>query len=205
MQVKFSNVSISIYAGNDIVSNELRGKGRSWEHNEVKEMLWAVRQYWKQDAVMMHLDSRPQQPAAAAAAAKATTGSGRLLLQHQQQQQQQEEGEERQPGVGGGRQLLSAQKGSRPLMVDVGSNVGWFAINAAAAGARVAAFEGVCVFVCWQEGCAATELEQEMGCELASKAPSKQWEGTVLGVSQLWQQQQQQQQQGSVPATSLND
>lgn len=30
-----------------------------------------------------------------------------------------------------------------PLFVDVGANVGWFALNAAAAGARVAAFEGV--------------------------------------------------------------
>lgn len=29
-----------------------------------------------------------------------------------------------------------------PLFVDVGANVGWFALNAAAAGARVAAFEG---------------------------------------------------------------
>lgn len=31
---------------------------------------------------------------------------------------------------------------TRPLAVDVGANVGWFALNAAAAGARVAAFEG---------------------------------------------------------------
>lgn len=29
-----------------------------------------------------------------------------------------------------------------PLVVDIGANVGWFAANAAAAGARVAAFEG---------------------------------------------------------------
>ena len=29
-----------------------------------------------------------------------------------------------------------------PLMVDIGANVGWFTLNAAAAGARVAAFEG---------------------------------------------------------------
>jgi hypothetical protein len=142
-QVKFSNVSISIYAGNDIVSNELRGKGRSWEHNEVKEMLWAVRQYWKQDAVMMHLGSRPQQPAAAAVAGTSTPGSGRLLRQHHhQQQQQQQQAKKEQHGVGASKQLLSVQKGGRPLMVDVGSNVGWFAINAAAAGAQVAAFEG---------------------------------------------------------------
>lgn len=30
----------------------------------------------------------------------------------------------------------------RPLTVDVGANLGWFTLNAAAAGARVAAFEG---------------------------------------------------------------
>lgn len=30
----------------------------------------------------------------------------------------------------------------RPLAVDIGANLGWFTINAAAAGARVAAFEG---------------------------------------------------------------
>lgn len=29
-----------------------------------------------------------------------------------------------------------------PLVIDIGANVGWFTINAAAAGARVAAFEG---------------------------------------------------------------
>ena len=31
---------------------------------------------------------------------------------------------------------------SPPLMVDIGANIGWFTLNAAAAGARVAAFEG---------------------------------------------------------------
>jgi hypothetical protein len=36
----------------------------------------------------------------------------------------------------------SSSSSSRPLMVDVGGNVGWFSINAAAAGARVAMFEG---------------------------------------------------------------
>jgi hypothetical protein len=30
-----------------------------------------------------------------------------------------------------------------PLVVDVGANIGWFTLNAAAAGGRVAAFEGV--------------------------------------------------------------
>lgn len=30
----------------------------------------------------------------------------------------------------------------RPLTVDIGANLGWFTLNAAAAGARVAAFEG---------------------------------------------------------------
>jgi hypothetical protein len=29
-QVKFSNVSLFVYANNDIVSNELLGKGHSW-------------------------------------------------------------------------------------------------------------------------------------------------------------------------------
>lgn len=142
-QVRYSNVSIYLYNSNDIVSNELRGRSKAWETYEIKQMLWALNQYEKQAVLKQRLGPRPQQrilPAAASAAAAAAavvaanttampaaaaaTTAGRRRLQHQQQQQQA--GQPRRP----------------PLMVDVGSNVGWFAINGAARGARVAAFEG---------------------------------------------------------------
>jgi hypothetical protein len=156
---------------NDIVSNELSTGSHSWEGNEIKEMIWAVRQYDRQAHLLTQLRTQPaatagaqqqshaaaaaggssvaaavgaQQggellgaaaaasalanPAAAAAAAAVTRvgnvtvlPSGRRSLQQQHQQQP-----------------------ARPLMIDIGSNVGWFALNAAAAGARVAAFEGAC-------------------------------------------------------------
>jgi len=40
--------------------------------------------------------------------------------------------------------LASSQQHEQqqPLFVDVGANIGWFMLNAAAAGARVLAFEG---------------------------------------------------------------
>jgi purine-cytosine permease-like protein len=47
-----------------------------------------------------------------------------------------------------------------PFVIDVGANVGWFTINAAAAGGRVAAFEGKDSASClplecsWWMGCA---------------------------------------------------
>lgn len=36
----------------------------------------------------------------------------------------------------------AAGSSTRPLAVDIGANLAWFSLNAAAAGARVAAFEG---------------------------------------------------------------
>jgi hypothetical protein len=43
----------------------------------------------------------------------------------------------------GGAAASSNPYRNRPLAVDVGANLGWFTLNAAAAGARVAAFEGL--------------------------------------------------------------
>jgi len=47
-----------------------------------------------------------------------------------------------------------------PLVVDVGANVGWFTLNAAAAGGTVAAFEGGLVVRqgCWLGDCGALPL-----------------------------------------------
>lgn len=104
--------------------------------------------------------------AAAELPAGTTAGGGRHLRQQQQQAKQQVKQQTKQQGQGAAvagssssrssRQLLATataavatsssstkqQQPSRPLMVDVGGNVGWFSINAAAAGARVATFEG---------------------------------------------------------------
>jgi hypothetical protein len=43
--VPFGNVSLVVYAGNDIVSNSLMGIHHGWEASEMQEMLWAMRQY----------------------------------------------------------------------------------------------------------------------------------------------------------------
>eukprot|EP00877_Chromochloris_zofingiensis_P011608 jgi/Chrzof1/6700/Cz19g06040.t1 len=84
---RFSNVSLTVYDNNDIVSGFLKA-GTSWENAEVHELLWALRQ-----------------PI---------------------------------PQAGG-----SMGSNKSPLVIDIGANVGWFTINAAAAGARVAAFEAM--------------------------------------------------------------
>jgi hypothetical protein len=84
LQVKFSNVTMYVYAGNDIVSEALKGKGHGWEGNEVKEMLWAVRQYWKQGEAMKYLAGAKAQPADTFVVGGGSTG--RHLLQEQQQQ-----------------------------------------------------------------------------------------------------------------------
>lgn len=44
-QVPFGNVSLTVYAGHDIVSNNLAGWAHSWEKVEMREMLWALREY----------------------------------------------------------------------------------------------------------------------------------------------------------------
>lgn len=114
-QVQFSNVSLYIYSSNDIVSNELKGGG--WEATEIKEMLWGIKQCSTQREILDRLGTQSQ------GAHVAVTTAGQRQLKQQQQQQQ-------------------AASPRQPLFVDVGSNVGWFAMNAAAAGAKVAAFEG---------------------------------------------------------------
>jgi hypothetical protein len=43
--VPFGNVSLTVYAGHDIVSNNLAGWAHSWEKVEMREMLWALREY----------------------------------------------------------------------------------------------------------------------------------------------------------------
>lgn len=116
LQIPFGNVSLHVYDGRDIVSNVLQGPVHSWEENEVKEMLWALK---------MH--SSPAQLAAAKMGSAA-------------------------------RQAAGQQPPRLPLFVDVGANVGWFALNAAAAGARVAAFEGVAYMSVLASGLVAATL-----------------------------------------------
>lgn len=106
------NVSMYVYDGNDIVSDHLKGLAHTWEATEIQEMLWAIHQFPKVQMHLRHL-SASSEAAAAAAAVKGGAVAG-----------------------------LPVQVPAVPLVVDVGANVGWFTLNAAAAGAMVAAFEG---------------------------------------------------------------
>jgi hypothetical protein len=110
----------------------------------VKEMLWAVRQYWKQGDVMKRLGGSNAQQAQSLVVSANSAGRHLHRIHHKQQQQQQD----RLQAIGStssSRQLLASVQPGSPLMIDVGANVGWFSINAAAAGARVVAFEGICI------------------------------------------------------------
>jgi len=116
-------VPLYVYVGHDIVSDQLKGSAHAWEPAEVQEMLWALQQF----------DSPTQRQAAAAIsqslpglAAAARWAAGR-------------------PASSTATTTSNKQQLQKPLFVDVGANVGWFMLNAAAAGARVAAFEGVWV------------------------------------------------------------
>lgn len=106
------NVSVFVYDNNDIVSGHLKGAGHDWEAVETQEMLWALRQF--QDTRKVQLDLAAGSAAAAAAAAM----------------------------QGGAVAALPVEVPDVPLVVDIGANVGWFTLNAAAAQAKVAAFEG---------------------------------------------------------------
>jgi len=126
MQVSFGNVSLFLYDSHDIVSDMLKGNQHAWETHEVQEVLWGLQQYrspLQQEAARAIQQSLPGL-ASIAAASHADAGSssssddGSSIASSQQHEQQQ------------------------PLFVDVGANIGWFMLNAAAAGARVLAFEG---------------------------------------------------------------
>lgn len=54
----------------------------------------------------------------------------------------------------------------KPFVVDIGANIGWFTINAAAAGGTVAAFEGV-----YSSLTAAGCWEVKLACILPTGAP----------------------------------
>jgi hypothetical protein len=43
--VPFGNVTMYVYADNDIVSKSISGTHHTWEATEVQQMLWAMQQY----------------------------------------------------------------------------------------------------------------------------------------------------------------
>eukprot|EP00879_Flechtneria_rotunda_P004881 GHRR01005155.1.p1 GENE.GHRR01005155.1~~GHRR01005155.1.p1 ORF type:complete len:483 (+),score=198.37 GHRR01005155.1:74-1522(+) len=111
--VSFGNVTMYVYDGHDIVSDHLKGQAHTWEGGEIQEMLWALRQY-------------PYTRQLAASSSAGSSSSSSVVVARQ-----------------GSTQAGGLQQPAVPLMVDVGANLGWFMLNAAAAGARVAAFEAM--------------------------------------------------------------
>ncbi|KAF8057927.1 Serine/threonine-protein phosphatase PP1 isozyme 1 [Scenedesmus sp. PABB004] len=141
-QVPFGNVSLHVYDGRDIVSDQLKGRYHTWENAEVQEMLWCARARGggrRAAGAGEGGGRRAPDAGRGGRAGERPPCAARRALQQYTAPRQREAAAARRQGAASAR----AEPARPPLLVDVGANVGWFALNGAAAGARIAAFEAM--------------------------------------------------------------
>ncbi|PNH12343.1 hypothetical protein TSOC_000756, partial [Tetrabaena socialis] len=123
--------TIYVYSGDDAVSSSVRD-GHGWEDQVLDQVLWAMQEPLPPPSGGTEAAPGRTLKATTAAAAAAANASAHAAVD-----------------AAAGTLAASArahggeEQPPPPLFVDVGANVGWFSVNVAARGYRVAAFEGM--------------------------------------------------------------
>ncbi|PNH12353.1 hypothetical protein TSOC_000719, partial [Tetrabaena socialis] len=140
-------VNIYVYSGDDEVSAQIR-EGRGWEVDVLEQVLWAMQQPLPR--VSYGSSSSDGDAATAAAAAAAADGAAALFLASGGAPDRTIKNALAADAAAATTAAANVRQPSTadhphppPLFVDVGANVGWFSVNVAARGYRVAAFEGM--------------------------------------------------------------
>jgi len=138
--VRFGNATLYVYKGNDIVSDHLAGEGHMWEEHELREFLWALR---------APVPGRPQGfnggggTDGGGGSGGSGGGSGSSSSSGSDKNNNNNNKNNAPANAANAANAAAAPSVAPPLAIDIGANIGWFMLNAAAAGARVAAFEAM--------------------------------------------------------------